>query len=478
MIRENNGGVVTLPGAPARVDTYPVTNAQTSPRLGTEALAILQEQAKARKPRVVITGIGAITPLGLTPDELWQNLLIGKSGIGPVTLFNPTDYRTRIAAEVKGFDVTKYVDAKDARRMARGTHFALAAARDAILDAGLKPDFGEDDRVGVLIGTALGGFVEALEGHNIFLAKGPDRISPFLAAQILPNMAAFYVATYYRAKGYNSTVVTACAAGTHALGEAADLIRRGQADMMITGGAEAIISDVTFAAFGVMRAMSTRNDDPTHASRPFDKNRDGFIVGEGSAMFILERLESALARGAKIYAEILGYSTNSDAYHFAAPDPQATGATRVMEAAIKNAGITLDDVDYINAHGTSTPLNDAGETLAVKKVFGERAYKIPISSTKSMLGHSMGAAGAFEAVACVMTLKDQKIHPTANYETPDPCCDLDYVPNNARDAQVDIVLSNSFGLGGQNASLVLCRYKETPGTNGSLEADEPMTTNN
>ncbi len=466
MIPKNTDGVITLPGARA-IDTFPIQQgaALTGQRLSPEALAVLQEQAKARKPRVVITGVGAITPLGLSPEELWQNLLAGKSGIGPVTLFDASDYRTRIAAEVKGFDATRYIDPKEARRMARSTHFALAAAKDAIVDAGLKPDFGEDDRVGILVGTALGGFVEALQGHNVFLQKGPDRISPFLAAQILPNMPAFYLATLYRARGYNSTVVTACAAGTHAIGEAAELIRQGQADMMITGGAEAIISDVTFAAFGVMRAMSTRNDDPTHASRPFDKNRDGFIVGEGSAMFILERLENALARGAKIYAEVLGYATNNDAYHFAAPDPQATGATRVMEQAIKNAGIALDQVDYINAHGTSTPLNDCGETLAIKKLFGERAYKVPVSSTKSMLGHSMGAAGAFEAVACVMTLRDQKIHPTANYETPDPQCDLDYVPNKPRSAKVDIVLSNSFGLGGQNACLVLGRHNGSPAAN-------------
>lgn len=465
MIQRNTDGVLTAPGARA-IDTFPIQQetTQTGQRLSPQALAVLQEQAKARKPRVVVTGIGAITPLGFSAEALWQNLLAGKSGIGPVTLFNATDYRTRIAAEVKDFDVTKYLDAKDARRMARSTHFALAAAKDAIVDAGLKPDFADDDRVGVLIGTALGGFVEALLGHNVFLEKGPDRISPFLAAQILPNMPAFYVANHYRAVGYNSTVVTACAAGTHAIGEAAELIRQGKADMMITGGAEAIISDVTFAAFGVMRAMSTRNDDPTHASRPFDKDRDGFIVGEGSAMFILERLDSALARGAKIYAEVLGYATNSDAYHFAAPDPRAEGATRVMWEAIKNAGITLDQVDYINAHGTSTPLNDCGETLAIKRVFGERAYKVPISSTKSMLGHSMGAAGAFEAVACVMTLRDQKIHPTANYETPDPQCDLDYVPNKPRSAKVNVVLSNSFGLGGQNACLVLARHNGLPST--------------
>lgn len=342
--------------------------------------------------------------------------------------------------------------------MGRATQFAIAAARDAIADAGHKETFDEDDRVGVLLGTALGGFVEAIEGHNVFLQKGADRISPFLASAILPNMPSFHVAARFRARGYNSTVTTACAAGTHAVGEASELIRNGFADAMLTGGADAIISDIVFAAFGVMRAMSTRNDDPTHASRPFDKNRDGFIVGEGSAIFVLERLDRALARKARIYAEVLGYATNSDAYHFAAPDPQAIGATLVMKRAMENSGVTPDQIDYINAHGTSTPLNDAGETLAIKKVFGERAYRIPISSTKSMVGHSMGAAGAFEAVACTLALRDQIIHPTANYETPDPACDLDYVPNRARPAKLGVVMSNSFGLGGQNASLILARY--------------------
>jgi 3-oxoacyl-[acyl-carrier-protein] synthase II len=445
------------PGITGTIDLPPI-EMLSGQQLSPEALAMLQLQARQKRSRVVITGMGAITPLGHSPEDLWRNLLNAKSGIAPVTLFDPSNFKTRIAAEVKDFDPTKYVDAKDARRMGRATLFALSAAREAIKDAGIKDKFDEDPRAGVLLGTALGGFVEAIEAHNGFLQKGPDRVSPFLAAVILPNMPSFYLANYYRARGYNSTVVTACAAGTHAVGAAAEIIRRGDADVMITGGADAIISDIVFAAFGVMRAMSTRNDDPEHASRPFDKNRDGFIVGEGSAILILEKLEHALARGARIYAEVLGFATNSDAYHFAAPDPQAIGASRVMQDAMQNAGVTVEDVDYINAHGTSTPLNDAGETLAIKNVFGERAYQIPISSTKSMLGHSMGAAGAFEAVACTMTIRDQKIHPTANYETPDPVCDLDYVPNQPRDAEVNVVLSNSFGLGGQNACLVLGKY--------------------
>ncbi len=431
----------------------------TDQRLSPAALTEMQMLAKAKKPRVVVTGIGAITPLGLTIGDFWQCLLAGKSGIARVTCFDASAYKTQIAAEVKGFDPAKYIEPKEVRRMGRASHFALAAARDAIADAGFKDSFEGSDRVGVLLGTALGGFVEAIEGHDVFLKKGPDRISPFLAASILPNMPSFHVAQRHQARGYNSTVVTACAAGTHAVGEAAELIRGGFADKMITGGTDAIISDIVFAAFGVMRAMSTRNDDPEHASRPFDKNRDGFIVGEGSAVFILERLEDAVARGAKIYGEVRGYATNSDAYHFAAPDPSAIGATRVIKRALQNAGVSIDQVDYINAHGTSTPLNDAGETLAIKNVFGDRAYKIPISSTKSMIGHSMGAAGAFEVAACLMMLRDQMIHPTANYETPDPVCDLDYVPNTARPAKLDTILSNSFGLGGQNACVVLGRYK-------------------
>ncbi len=431
-----------------------------SQRLNTEALVMMQMQGRAKRPRVVITGMGAITSLGLTPDEFWKNLLAGKSGIGPVSLFDARPFKTRIAAEVKDFDATQYVDPKEARRMARCTRFAMAAAKDAIADAGFDGNFHEDARAGVLIGTALGGFVEALEGHNVYLQKGPDRVSPFLASVILPNMPAFHIATQFRARGYNSTVTTACAAGTQAIGEAAQLIRSGDADIMITGGAEAIIADVTFAGFSVMRAMSTRNDEPTRASRPFDKMRDGFIIGEGAAILVLERLENALARGAKIYAEVLGHATNSDAFHFAAPDPKAIGAIRVMQQAMRNAGVTLEQIDYINAHGTSTPLNDAGETLAIKQVFGERAYQIPVSSTKSMIGHSMGAAGAFEAIVCVMTLRDQKIHPTVNYENPDPDCDLDYVPNLMRDARIEVVMSNSFGLGGQNACLILGRYKE------------------
>ncbi|MBI5301686.1 MAG: beta-ketoacyl-ACP synthase II [Chloroflexi bacterium] len=430
----------------------------TDRRLTPAELEQLAAHARARPPRVVITGMGAITPLGLSAEDFWQNLLAGKSGIAPVTLFDPAPYRTRIAAEVKGFDPRRYYDSKEARRLGRATLFAVAAALDAVKDARINPHFNESTRVGVLMGSAIGGFVEGVQEHAVFLQKGPDRVSPLLSSFLLPNMPAFYIANHVRARGPNSTISTACASGTQAIGDAAEWIRHGAADVVITGGAEAVISGIAFAGFGVMRATSTRNDDPAHASRPFDKDRDGFILGEGAAVLILERLDHARARGAKIYAEVLGSACNSDAYHFAAPDPQSIGATQVMRQALQNASVTIDQVDYINAHGTSTPLNDAGETLAVKNVFGERAYQIPISSTKSMVGHSMGAAGAFEAVACAMTLRDQRIHPTMNYETPDPACDLDYVPNVAREADVNILISNSFGLGGQNACLVMARY--------------------
>ncbi|MBI5302832.1 MAG: beta-ketoacyl-ACP synthase II [Chloroflexi bacterium] len=415
---------------------------------------------RTNRTRVVITGMGAITPLGLTLDGFWQNLLAGKSGIGAVTVFDASQYRTRIAGEVKQFDATRYnIEAKDARRMGRATLFALAAAKDALDDAGLKQNLGENPRAGVVLGTGLGGFVEAIKEHDAYTRQGAGRVSPFLAAVILPNMPAFYVANQHRARGFNNTVVTSCAAGTDAIGAATEVIRRGAADVMLAGGTDAIISDIVFTAFGAMRALSTRNDDPARACRPFDKNRDGLVIGEGAAIVILESLEHARVRGARIYAEIIGYAANSDAYHFVASDPQAIGATQVMRDGLADAGISHEQIDYINAHGTATMLNDPSETLAVKNVFGERAYQVPISATKSMIGHTMGAAGALEAVVCALTIRDQKIHPTANYETPDPVCDLDYVPNVARAAKVAIAMSNSFGFGGQNACLILARYQ-------------------
>jgi 3-oxoacyl-[acyl-carrier-protein] synthase II len=412
-----------------------------------------------KRTRVVITGLGAITPLGNTPEEFWQNLVAGKSGVGSITLFDASAYKTRIAAEVKNFDATKYVDAKDARRMGRATLFALAAAQGAIRDAGFGEHFDDSDRVGVVLGTGIAGFPEAIKEHYEFARQGTGRVSPFLAAVILPNMPAFFVAHHYRAHGFNSTVVTTCAAGTDAIGASTEAIRRGDADVMLAGGTDAIISDIIFTAFGAMRALSTRNDEPTRASRPFDKDRDGLVIGEGAAVVVLEKLEHALARGAQIYAEVIGYAANCDGFHFVAPEPQATGAIRAIRAALANANVSTDQIDYINAHATSTQLNDPAETLAIKTVFGARAHQVPISATKSMVGHSMGAAGAMEAIACALTLRDQKIHPTANLDTPDPACDLDYVPNHTRATKVDIVLSNSFGFGGQNACLVLAKYK-------------------
>ncbi|MEW5717324.1 MAG: beta-ketoacyl-ACP synthase II [Chloroflexota bacterium] len=419
----------------------------------------MQHQTHTHRTRVVITGMGAITPLGHTPEEFWRNLLAGKSGVGPITLFDASSYKTRIAAEVKNFDATKYVDAKDARRMGRATLFALAAAKDAIRDAGFGAHFDGSDRVGVVLGTGLGGFAEAIKEHHEFARQGTGRVSPFLAAVILPNMPAFFVAKHYRAHGFNSTIVTTCAAGTDAIGASTEAIRRGDADVMLAGGTDAIIADIIFTAFGAMRALSTRNDEPTRACRPFDKDRDGLVIGEGAAVVVLEELAHARARGARIYAEVSGYAANCDGFHFVAPEPQATGAIRAIQAALRNAGVTPEQVDYISAHATSTQLNDPAETLALKTVFGARAYKIPISATKSMVGHSMGAAGAMEAIVGALTLRDQKIHPTANLDAPDRACDLDYVPNVARAARVDIVLSNSFGFGGQNACLVLTKYK-------------------
>jgi 3-oxoacyl-[acyl-carrier-protein] synthase II len=410
--------------------------------------------------RVVITGMGAITCLGLNVPDFWQGLLAGRSGIGPITQFDASAYPCRISAEVKGFDPRQYIDFKEARRMARCSHFAVAAARQALDDARLTIPFANDGRVGVLLGTGVGGLPEAIEGIKTMQEKGGMRLSPFAGTAILPNMPTFHVANTLGAKGYNATVVTACAAGTQSVGEATEIIRRGSADVMLTGGTEAIICEMAIAVFCVMRALPTRNDEPTKASRPFDAQREGFVLGEGAGILVLEELSHALARGAPIYAEVLGQAANSDAYHVAAPDPEARGAILAMREALADAGITPEQVDYINAHGTGTPLNDAAETMAIKQVFGEYAYKVPVSSTKSMIGHAMGAAGALEAMVCALTIRDQIIHPTINYEFPDPACDLDYVPNQARPAVVDITLSNSFGLGSQNACLVLGRFRK------------------
>ena len=411
-----------------------------------------------KRARVVITGMGALTPLGLTVEETWEGLVAGRSGIDYPTRIDTTDFPTKIGGEVRGFDPSHYMNFKEARRMELFSQFAVAATGMALEDAGLVIDETKAPQVGVLIGTAVGGLGATEEAcKRLFMEK--KRISPFYLVSMIPNIAAFHVARLYGLEGYNSTVTTACAAGTQAVGEAAEVIRRGAAQVMIAGGTESSDSLLGMAGFVSMRVLSTRNDDPQGASRPFDKDRDGLVGSEGCGILILENLRHALSRGARIYAELLGYSATSDAYHVAQPDPEARGAVRAIRWAIANAGISPRDIGYINAHGTSTPLGDIMETLAIKKALGEHAYHVPISSTKSMIGHLFGGAGAVEAIATTLTIYHGVIHPTINYHTPDPQCDLDYVPNVARQAEVRIALSNSFGLGGQDACLILGRYE-------------------
>lgn len=418
------------------------------------------------RPRVVITGLGAISPLGLTVQEFWSGLLAGRSGIARITQFDPSGLPCQIAGEVKGFDPKHYMDFKEARRVSRCAQLAIATAREAIADSGLgngagPAHFPDPERAAVVLGTAIGGLDKADEGITALRTGGYSRVNPFTVPSAVANMAAHHVSQIYQTFGPLSTIVTACAAGTQAVGEAAELIRRGGADIVITGGVEGTIKDFAVGGFSAMRALPLSfNDAPEQASRPFTLNREGFVYSEGCAILIVEELGHAQRRGARIYAEVLGQASSSDAYHMAAPDPTAQGAVRAMRWAIADAGLTTDDIDYINAHGTSTPANDAGETLAIKKLFGERAYSIPISSTKSMIGHPMGAAGALETIVCALTIQHGLIHPTINYDQPDPECDLDYVPNTARPANVRTTLSNSFGLGGQNACLVLRRFED------------------
>lgn len=412
------------------------------------------------RPRVVITGLGAITPLGLTVGELWDGLTAGRSGVTRITQFDAGKLPCQIAGEVKGFEPGKYINVKEARRMSRCSQFVLAAAKEAVAAAGLQGGILNPERSAVLLGTAVGGFEKFDEGIRIMRSQGYDRVSPFIPPAAIANMSAHHLSQTYHTLGPLNTVVTACASGTQAVGEACELIRRGAADLVLTGGVEATVADFMVGAFCSMRALPVNyNDAPERASRPFTKNREGFIFSEGCAILVLEKLEHAQARGAPILAEVLGHSSSSDAYHVAAPDPTGSGACRAMTWALENAGIPPESVDYINAHGTSTPANDLGETNSIKMVFGKRAYKIPVSSTKSMIGHPMGAAGAVEAAVCVLTIQHGVIHPTINYDTPDPECDLDYVPNVSRKADVRVALSNSFGLGGQNACLVLRRWE-------------------
>ncbi|MBI4310874.1 MAG: beta-ketoacyl-ACP synthase II [Chloroflexi bacterium] len=416
--------------------------------------------ASNHRRRVVVTGMGAVTPLGQSVDAFWQNLVAGKSGIGPMTLCDPTAYPCRIAGEVKDWDPVTFINVKEARRMARFTQLAVAAAQMAVQDAGLSLEKTDLTRAGVLLGNGNGGFPTIDETMRVIVEKGGMRISPFFFPMILPNMAAATVSRILGAKGFSSTVTTACAASTQSIGDAAEVIRRGAADVMFAGGAEAGISELGLAGFCVMRALSSHNEEPQAASRPFDAKRDGFIPAEGAAILVLESLEHAVTRGAAILAEVAGYGASSDAYHPVQPEENGEGAARAIRLALADAGVTPGELDYINAHGTSTPLNDAAETKAIKLALGgEQAYRVPISSTKSMIGHALGAAGGLEAVACVKSIVDGVIHPTVNYQFPDPECDLDYVPNQARKKNVKVALSNSFGFGGQNACLVFRRYE-------------------
>jgi 3-oxoacyl-[acyl-carrier-protein] synthase II len=412
--------------------------------------------------RVVITGMGVITPLACELESFWKALLAGRSGIGPITQFDASRLPCRIAGEVTEFDPEDYMAPKEARRMSRVSQMGIAASMAAVTDAGLPAPLPNPEEVGVYVGTAVGGLDRLDEGIQNFRSNGVGRVNPFSAPSVLPNMPAFHITHQFGALGPNTTITTSCASGTQVIGEAVNAIRAGRASVVIAGGTEAVITDFTIAAFSAMRALPTGfNDDPQHASRPFDALREGFILSEGAGFLVLEELEHACSRGAPhMYAEITGYASSSDAFHMAAPDPTAGGAIRTMKWALQAAEVEPSRVDYINAHGTGTPANDSVETLAIKQLFGEHAYDLPISSTKSMLGHALGASGAIEAVACALTIGRGMIHPTMNYEHPDPECDLDYVPLEPRPADVRIVLSNSFGLGGQNACLVLERLED------------------
>jgi 3-oxoacyl-[acyl-carrier-protein] synthase II len=410
--------------------------------------------------RVVVTGLGCISPLGNDVQTTWENILAGKSGVGPITHYDASEYKTKFAAEVKGFDGSELFGSREARRMDRFTQLAVATALQAIEDAGLKISDANRDRVGVIIGTGIGGLSTLFEQMKVFMERGPLRVSPFLVPMMLPDSAAGMVAINLGVRGPNLAVVTACATGTNAVGEAGEVIRRGQAEVMLAGGSEAAVVPIAMAGLGVMTALSTFNEDPQRASRPFDLNRDGFVMGEGSAILVLESLEHALNRRAHILAELTGYGSTNDAYHISAPAENGAGAAICMQMALDYAQLQASDISYINAHGTSTPLNDKSETAAIKTVFGENAYQVPISSTKSMTGHLLGASGALEALFCVKALQDCVLPPTINYETPDPECDLDYVPNQARRAQVQHIMSNSFGFGGHNATIILSRYGE------------------
>jgi 3-oxoacyl-[acyl-carrier-protein] synthase II len=408
--------------------------------------------------RVIITGMGCISPVGNNVTETWDSILAGKSGAGMITHFDASKHKTRFAAEVKGFDPIPLFGPRETRKMDRFTQFATAVAMEALEQSGLKIDETNRDRVGVMIGTGIGGIGSLLEQVEVMRERGADRVSPFLVPMMISDSAAGMLAIRFGARGPNMALATACASGNNAIGEAVEIIRRGAADAMLAGGSEAALVPVAMAGMNVMTALSTRNDDPQTASRPFDKDRDGFLMGEGAGMLVLESLEYAQARGATVLGEITGYGTTDDAHHISAPAENGAGAAIAMKLALEDSNLDLKDVGYINAHGTSTPLNDKSETAAIKTVFGEQAYNIPISSTKSMTGHLLGASGAIEAVFCILAIRDEILPATINYHTPDPQCDLDYVPNQPRKASPKHVMSNSFGFGGHNATLIFSRF--------------------
>ncbi|MBI0579737.1 beta-ketoacyl-ACP synthase II [Neobacillus cucumis] len=410
------------------------------------------------KRRVVVTGVGAVTPLGLDAETTWKNIIDGKSGVGPLTRVNADEYPAKVAAQINDFNSEVYMDRKDARKMDRFTQYAVASAIMAVKDADLTINEENSHRVGVWIGSGIGGMETFEDQYEIFQKRGYRRVSPFFVPMLIPDMATGQVSITLGARGFNNCSVTACATGTNSIGDAFKVIQRGDADVMVSGGAEAPITKMSVAGFCANTALST-NPDPQTASRPFDKNRDGFVIGEGAGIVVLEELEHALARGAKIYAEIIGYGATGDAYHITAPAPGGEGGARAMKMALNDGGLKPEDMDYINAHGTSTEYNDKFETLAVKEVFGEHAYKLAMSSTKSMTGHLLGAAGGVEAIFTVLAIRDSILPPTINYETPDPECDLDYVVNKARSQEINVAMSNSLGFGGHNATIVFKKYK-------------------
>lgn len=415
------------------------------------------------RTQVVVTGLGAVTPVGNDVPTFWDSVVEGRSGIGPISAYDPSGQPVRIAAEVKGFDPVAHLGFKVVKRADRFTQLALVAADQAVADAGLSLSAGDGSgdrrQIGVMVGTGIGGLLTLLDNMDAFRQQGPRRVSALMVPMMMPNAAAGQIAIRYGIHGMAASLASACATGTNAIGEAAELIRRGSAEVMVCGGTESVLHPLSLAALANMGALSTRNDEPQRASRPFDAERDGFVMGEGAGVLILEKLEHALARGARIYAQVAGYGASSDAFHITAPDEDGKGAMLSMQAALQDAGLHPHQIDYINAHGTSTPLNDRAETMAIHLVFGDHARKVPVSSTKSMIGHLLGAAGATEAIACIKALETGVLHPTANYEFPDPECDLDYIPGQARETHPRTALSNSFGFGGHNATVVFRRWE-------------------